>query len=232
MRFKILLVGALLAIVGGSVWAQEWVHPLKTDHGPVTMHVTSGASYWSALFNPAAADTDAVHSVYATSASAATTQTFTAAESAVLDYPRNVTLTISGTTANVNGGTTTLTGKNILGDTITEAYTLTENTVETLTGAKAFKSVSSLLINIQDGTNVKVSVGIGSKFGMQTTNVTNGVVLADVDGIKETTAPTVAVSGAAIESNTISFNTAPNGTKDFSYVTLVSPYRVTTSDTR
>lgn len=232
MRFRFLVVGFLLAIVTGTVLARETILPMITESAPVTLHVTSGAVYWAALFNPAAPDTDAVHSVYEASSLQDTTYTFTANESALLDYPRTVDVTVSGTAANIDVGTATITGTNSLDETITDTYSFTENTAGTLAGTKAFKTISTLAVHQQDGANVHVSVGLGNDFGMPMTNLTNGVVFADVDGTRESTPPTVAVSGTAIESNTIAFNTAPNGTKDFSYVVLVSPYRVTTSDTR
>src|SRR5690606_33597935 len=102
----------------------------------------------------------------------------------------------------------------------------------TVTGTKAFKTVSSATIHQQDGGNVMIAFGFGAKFGLKSTNITNGVLFADCDGTREATPPTVTASPTAIESNTISFNTAPNGARDYHFLVAVAPYRNLTSDSR
>lgn len=233
MRFKFLLVAMLASIAMPSL-AQEWALPLGAkSSGPLSMHVRSGVFYWDALFNPAALDTNAVKTSFEGPVDADTLITFTAGASDAIDYARNITITVDGTNTNVDVGTVTLTGTNILGDTITEAYAFTEDMANgTLTGAKAFKTVSTLAIHQQDGGNVMIAVGIGVKFGLKSTNITNGVLFADVDGTREGTAPTVTASPTAIESNGITFNTAPNGARDYHWLVAISPYRNLTSDSR
>lgn len=234
MRFKFLWVALLAAFIAGPSIAQEWALPLGAkDTSPLSMHVRSGVLYWDALFNPAAADTNGIKTSFEGPQVADTVITFTAGESDNLDYPRNVTLQVAGTQANVDVGTVTLTGTNILGDTITEDYAFTENMAPgTVTGTKAFKSVTSLAIHVQDGGNVMIGVGFGAKFGLRSTNITNGVLFADMDGTREATPPTVTASPTAIESNGITFNTAPNGARDYHWLVAISPYRTLTADSR
>ncbi|MCA9726048.1 MAG: hypothetical protein KC729_00085 [Candidatus Eisenbacteria bacterium] len=190
---------------------------------------------WQFL-NPAAADTDYVHSTYGTSTSQDTSYAFTSAEvvgtaafnvlgtSRTETFSRNITLTVSGTQANVNGGTATVYGTNVNGAAISEDFTLVENTLGTLTGSKAFYTLDSLAVNQQDGANVMVSVGIGAKLQLPVTLPFNTVLHSWCAGTPEGTAPTVATSATAIESNTIAFNTAPDGSKDYAILIWIPPF--------
>lgn len=57
-----------------------------------------------------------------------------------------------------------------------------------------------------------VSVGWGNKLGLPFPALHNTVLLAFLNGVAESTPPTVTVSGTEIESNTVKLNSALNGT--------------------
>lgn len=235
MRGWFVLAGLLgLAVCAGLSGAREGVLTIKQkQQEPPELSMRSGQPEWLAWINPAAGDTNAVKTSFEGPVAGDTTITFTDEESAVIDYARNITLTVAGTQANVDVGTVTLTGTNILNQTITEDYAFTENMAAgTLTGAKAFKSVSSLAIHQQDGGNVLIAVGIGVKFGLPQTDVCNPVVFVNHDGTRDSTAGTVTVSGSAVESNGITFATAPTGTKDYHVYAVFSPFSAVTAATR
>ena len=57
----------------------------------------------------------------------------------------------------------------------------------------------------------RVRVGVGSKLGLPAKLSRNTVLAAFLGGAREGTAPTVAVSSAALESNTVTLDSALNG---------------------
>jgi hypothetical protein len=170
----------------------------------------SGFSY--NLVDVDTADTDLLLAAQATSASAITTVTSFLAQP---DVPRNIVITPGGTTADVPAGDITVTGTNIKGETISETFTLTANQSSASTGSKAFATVTSIVFPIQDGAAATYDVGSGVKIGLPTTMPVASVIDCFVDGVRETTAATVAHSTSAVESNTVTTNTAPNGSRDF-----------------
>lgn len=178
---------------------------------------------WSA---PAAADAGLILNDQATSSSVVTTVTSFLAQP---DFPRNIVITPGGTTTDVPAGDITVTGTNIRGEVISETFTLTANQSAAETGSKAFASVTSIVFPIQDGAAATYDVGTGDKLGLDRVMGEAAVLDAFADGVRETTAATVAF-GAAVESNTVSFNTTPNGTKNFSVV-FVSTELTTNADT-
>jgi hypothetical protein len=126
---------------------------------------------------------------------------------------RNVTATTAGTAADVAAVQVTVTGTNIHGQTISEtlpAFTL--NTATTVVGNKAFATVTSYSVPAMDGTGATVAIGTGAKLGLPEKLSTNSVVAAHLATVKEGTAPTVAFSSTAVESNTVTLNSALNGT--------------------
>lgn len=137
------------------------------------------------------------------------------------DFPRNVT--VKGNASGI-AGNVVITGTNIRDEAITETIAL--DAANEVQGNKAFKTVTNINFPAKtNGSGDTVSVGIGKKMGLDRKMVGDEHILATVDGVKETTAPTVAYSSSAIESNTLSPNTAPNASRD-----LVAVY-VTTEKT-
>jgi len=159
----------------------------------------------------AAADADGV---LAATASTAGTQSITDGLTAP-DVARNLTVTLGGTAADVPAdGDIVVTGTNSEGATITETFSTTENTAETLTGNKAFRTVASVALPAFDGTGATVTVGTGDKIGLshRTTSATVFNVLTNISGVKALEAAAAnANSTTAIESNTVTPTTAPDG---------------------
>ncbi len=182
-----------------------------------------GAVYVQTWTNPAAASATAV---LAATNLAVAAQTITA-NLTNPDFPRNITIT--GGFAGQNG-VVTINGTNIRGATITE--NITSNGTATVVGNKAFKTVTSIVLPAYtNDANDTISVGIGVKLGLERMLPADLVLGTEVNGTWEATRPTVATSTSAIESNTASTNTAPNGSKPIvmAYITkeLTTSKRVT-----
>jgi hypothetical protein len=164
-------------------------------------------------FTPIAQDTTYLLSNVAgpTSAAAATVSTF----SNQPDYPRNLIMTAAGTSADLASCVVTVSGKNYNSHSISEAFTFASATLGAQTGSKAFKSVSSVSFPASCETGsfgVTWSLGVGVKFGLHRCMANTGDLIQDLlDGAKAGTAATMVKSTSAVESNTATFNTAPNG---------------------
>lgn len=123
------------------------------------------------------------------------------------DVPRN--LTVKGNGAGVTGNVT-ITGKNAGGEVITETIAL--NGANVVAGNKAFALVTNINLPPYASVNTeRVRVGTGSKLGLGTPVTRDSVVAAFLNGVREATRPTVAFSGTALESNTVTLNSALNG---------------------
>lgn len=126
--------------------------------------------------------------------------------------PRNVTATSGGTAADIKAIQVTVTGTNADGAVISEDLPVfTVDTATTVVGSKAFATVTSISIPAHDGTGATTSVGTGAKLGLGSCLSRNTVLAAYLNGAKEGTAPTVAVSSSAVESNTVQLNSALDG---------------------
>jgi hypothetical protein len=130
------------------------------------------------------------------------------------DVPRNLTITPTGTTGDVEACVVTVTGTNFSGATITEAFTFLADASTAQTGNKAFKTVTNVAFPAScesGGFAATWIVGVGSKLGVNHCADKAGYYVFSVfDGAYETTRGTMAVNATAIESNTF----IPNGTMD------------------
>lgn len=129
------------------------------------------------------------------------------------DVPRAVTATAGGTATDIKAIQVTVHGTNADGAVISEvlpAFTL--DTAGTVTGAKAFKTVTSIVIPAHDGVGATTAVGTSDKLGLGFALSRNTVLHAYLAGTREGTAPTVVTSSTAVESNTVDLNSATNGT--------------------
>lgn len=160
------------------------------------------------LGSPAAADTDAVLAAVTDDGSEQTISSgFTAP-----DVPRCITATAGGTAGDIKAIQVTVNGTDANGATITEDLpAFTVNTAGTVTGSKAFATVTSVVIPAHDGTGATTSIGVGEKLGLGVHLARNTVIAAYLNGTKEGTAPTVAVSASALSSNTVDLNSSLNG---------------------
>jgi hypothetical protein len=125
--------------------------------------------------------------------------------------PRNVTATAGGTATDIKAIQVTVAGTDMDGNAITETLpAFTVDTAGTVTGSKAFKTVTSITIPAHDGTGATTAVGVGAKLGLPEKLSRNTVIAAYLNNVKEVTAPTVVVSSTALESNLVTLNSALN----------------------
>lgn len=130
-----------------------------------------------------------------------------------MPFPRTVSATVAAeTVGDIKAVQVTITGTNAAGEVITENLpAFTVDTAGTVTGAKAFASITKVEVPLMDGASPTVSIGWGDAIGIGYLLPHNTVLAAYKDNTKEGTAPTVAVSATAIESNTCLLNSALNG---------------------
>ncbi len=163
---------------------------------------------------------------YAVPAAAATVASTTGIKAAVTDNgsqqvittgitqpstPRNITATAGGTAADIKAIQVIIAGTNYNGEAITETLpAFTVDTAGTVTGNKAFKTITSITIPAHDGTGATTAIGFGEKLGLPCKLSNNTVLMAALGNTREGTAPTVAVSSTALESNTVDLNSALN----------------------
>lgn len=129
------------------------------------------------------------------------------------DFPRNVTATAGGTAGDIKAIQVVITGTDESDAVITETLpAFTVDTAGIVTGSKAFKTITSILIPAHDGTGATTSIGYGSKIGLGDKLAVNTVLAAYRGGTKEGTAPTVATDASNLCNNTVTLNSALNGT--------------------
>lgn len=151
----------------------------------------------------------------ATSAAVATLTTFTAQP----DVPRNLTVTPTGTTTDVESCIVTVTGTNYLDNSISEDFTFAADASTAQTGSKAFKSVTNVswAASCESGGFAATwNIGVGEKIGLKRCMDTAGDwVSSQVSGVYETTRATIAADATHVESNTADFNGTMNGSAPF-----------------
>lgn len=121
------------------------------------------------------------------------------------DVPRNITVTVTAVGTADTMGTITVTGTNVNNETITEV--LTPVAGSTVAGAKAFKTVSSVVgagwaIDAVEGTKDTVVVGVGAVIGLPFKILTGDCLLS--------------ILGTAIVVPTVTVGTVENCTVDAS----------------
>jgi len=126
--------------------------------------------------------------------------------------PRALEVVVGGTAADAKASSkVTVYGMNIADKEISEEFTLTGDTTETLAGSKAFKTVTKVEIGAQDGTGVTFTVGWINKLGLPFAFAEKPIVFALLDGTRETTDPTLAIDSDEVEKNTLTLNSSLNG---------------------
>lgn len=120
------------------------------------------------MTNPVASDTAGLR---VATASAATAQTVLAAAllapgiAALLAFPRNVNFTVAGGTAAHAPTSALITGTDIDGNALTETVVITPS-AGTYAGAKAFKTITSIVLSGGTGTGATVAIGFAKIFGL------------------------------------------------------------------
>lgn len=135
------------------------------------------------------------------------------------DLPRNLSMTTAGTAADVGECTVTVSGTDFNSASISEEFTVTENTSVSAVGNKAFRTVTSISIPEECEASpygVTWSVGYGEKLGLKNCLLNAGTwVFSTVAGAYESTRATIAASSSAVSGNTADFNGTMNGSNDF-----------------
>lgn len=134
--------------------------------------------------------------------------------------PRNLVVTPGGTTADVKASSVTIYGTNMADEPISEAFAFAENASAATVGAKAFKTVTSIVIPAQDGAAATFAVTTGSKLGLPFKMAHNCAIKALFGTANDSALPTMAFSSTALESNTALFATTLDGTSVSLYLTL------------
>lgn len=133
------------------------------------------------------------------------------------DVPRNITITPTGTTGDVEACAIVVTGTNVKGATISETLTFLADASTAQTGSKAFATVTSVLwpANCESGGFAATwIIGVGSKLGLNHCVAAAGNIFkANFNGANETIG-TTAVSATAVESNTYITTGTMDGTKN------------------
>lgn len=161
-----------------------------------------------ALGAPAVGTTTAVHAAVTSTASQQVVTTGITNP----DVPRNVTATAGGTAGDIAAIQVVVTGTNMYGETISETLpAFTVDTAGSVTGDKAFATVTSVTLPAHSGTGATTAIGVGAKLGLPVKLDRDTIVNAYRNGVREGTRPTVVVSASAVESNTVTMATALDG---------------------
>ena len=139
--------------------------------------------------------------------------------------PRNITATVddvTGDDADIKAVQVVITGTNILDEVITETLpAFTVNTAGSVAGAKAFKTVTSVVIPAGDTPyDVITSIGFGDILGLPYERATLPCIAAYLATTLEGTAATIVGHATAIENNTIDLNSALNGNIVHAYLVV------------
>lgn len=133
--------------------------------------------------------------------------------------PRNVTVTLAGTTANIGAGNIVITGHNSEGALITENLAVTAATGGLLTGNKAFYDITTVAFPATTGSGVTASIGYGSKLGIRMRNLASmpiqllKISSTGVESIEAAAATNFSTSDVSL--NTVTPTTTPDGTIEF-----------------
>lgn len=132
------------------------------------------------------------------------------------DFPRNVTITPTGTTGNNGTCSIVVTGTDFYGTTITETESNTATNSSAIVGVAAFNTVTSIAFpaTCSTGSGVSWIAGVGSALGLnRCTDQAGRYVFSVFDGAFETTRGTLAATSSTISANTFTPNGTMNGTK-------------------
>lgn len=196
-----------------TLTALAYVVPTQRDLKPATQVMLERQDFGT----PVVTTTNYVKTTYAgpTSAAAVVLTSFTAQP----DVPRNLTITPTGTTGDVESCAIVVAGTNILGRTISETFTFAADASTAQTGSKAFKTVTSVTWPAScesGGFAATWIIGVGEKIGLKRCMAIAGDwAWSSVGGAYETTRATIAASASAVESNTADFNGTMDGSARF-----------------
>lgn len=181
---------------------------IQTDVNKVSVDEAFIAHFQVSAADATVANTAGIHAAVISTASPSVVTTGIIQPS----VPRNITATSGGTATDIKAIQVVIEGTNYNDEVITETLpAFTVDTPGTVTGNKAFKTITQITIPAHDGLGATTSIGFGEKLGLPYKLPYNTVLATYFDNIKEGTAPAIATSATALESNTIDLNSALNG---------------------
>jgi len=200
-----------------AVNSDRYVGNLSTDVFGILADEARIAHLQLTALEAASASATAVHAAVTGSGSAITTVT-----TAITNppYPRNIVITPGGTTADVAACSITVTGTDMANEVISEDIAFLANATAASSGVKAFKTVTSMSIPIQDGAAATFAFGFGELLGLPFKFTVKPLVFATDDGAIETTAPVITPSATVLSANVIDLNTGMNGSIIDIYIVL------------
>lgn len=123
------------------------------------------------------------------------------------DVARNVT--VKGNDANVTGDVV-IEGTDLDGGAISETIALNGATL--VAGNRAFAEITAITLPPYDTADTeRVRIGLGAKIGLPVRLSRDTVLAAFLDGAREGTRPTLATSLDALSANTVTLNSALDG---------------------
>lgn len=130
------------------------------------------------------------------------------------DVPRNITATAGGTAGDIKAIQVIVAGTNEEDVAITETLpAFTVDTAGSVSGTKAFKTVTSITIPAHDGTGATTEIGFGEVLGIGLRLARKTVKSAYLAEALEGTGPTVLVDATNLEANTFDLNSSLNSTQ-------------------
>lgn len=123
------------------------------------------------------------------------------------DMARKLALVASGATSS----NVTINGTNVRNEVIAETIALNGTTPVTTT--KAFKTVTSIVLPTVGATTI--NVGTSALLGLSRKMAEDAYFQGTANGTLEATRATIAYDSSDVSKNTVSFNTAPNGSRTF-----------------
>ncbi len=131
------------------------------------------------------------------------------------DLPRNIVVTPTGTTADIKAGNVVVSGTNASGGLISETFVITDNLATAVVGTKAFKTVTSISLPLEDSPYGGTwDVGWGDKLGLsKCLDSTALIIKSFITATAETI--TATSSATALESNGFTPTNVANGTRDY-----------------
>lgn len=202
----------LFLLVLFTARASAYVVPTYRDLKPATQQMIEK----QVIAAPVLADDDRIKTTYAgpTGTGAVTLSSFTAQP----DVARNITITPTGTTGDVESCAIVVNGTSILNKPISETFSFSADASTLLAGVKAFKTVSSVVwpANCESGGFAATwIIGVGDVLGLKSCMSNAGQVIQAVfDGVYESTRPTCVADADEVEKNTCDINGTLNGAKN------------------
>ena len=139
-------------------------------------------------------------------------------KTALATNPRRVQFTTAGATPANAPATALVTGLDVDGNTLTETVTLAQTAAAAAT-EKFFSSITSIAFPAADGTAATIAVGFTAAIGFPfEPKLRNGAVAAVqefTNGVPSGTRGTYIAPSAGLPYGGVTFNTAPNGSADF-----------------